>query len=185
MSAGQTQGPGTDFRAPLFVYTDTKKTKVQITDSSGNLLVSPTQAVKNANAILPISPGNFGDLKVAHVIYDFAVDGGAQGAITPVGTVNLPNKAIIVGGTANIIAAVTSLGSATVSIGTSAGSSATSILAATAKASLTLAALLNIVPVFATPIKLTAAGNVTFTVGAADVTAGKIEAFLLYYVASN
>lgn len=125
------------------------------------------------------------NLNVAHAIYSFAVDGGALGVITPVSTVTIPAGAIIVGATINSTTAVTSAGAATVSVGTTAGSSATSILAATGKASFTLDALLNGVPVFATPVKMTAAGNVDITVGTATLTAGVIEIFVYYTVALN
>lgn len=125
------------------------------------------------------------DMNVAHAIYSFAVDGGAISTITPVSTATIPANAILVGATINSTTAVTSAGSATVSVGTSAGSSATSILAATAKASLSLDALINGVPVFATPVKMTAAGSITFTIGTAVLTAGLIEVFVYYTVASN
>lgn len=123
-------------------------------------------------------------LRVAKAIYNFTIDGGAVSTITPNGTVNIPANAVIVAATINSTTAVTSAGAATVSVGTSAGSSATSILGATAKASLSANAVLNGVPVFATPVKMTAAGNVTFTVGTAALTAGVIEAVLYYYVAN-
>jgi hypothetical protein len=123
-------------------------------------------------------------LRVARAKYSFAVDSGAQGLITPADSDTIPDNAIIVGGTINSTTAVTSDGSATVSIGTSAGSSTTSIKAATAKASYSADAVLNAVPVFATPVKLTAAGTITFTIGTADLTAGVIEVFLFYVVAA-
>lgn len=122
---------------------------------------------------------------VAHAIYSFATDGGAIGAITPVLTASIPANSILVGATINSTTAVTSAGSATVSVGTTAGSSATSILAATAKASLSLDALINGVPVFATPVKMTAAGSINVTVGTAVLTAGIIEVFVYYTVAAN
>lgn len=125
-----------------------------------------------------------GKLYRVKAIYNFAMDGGVSGLITPKKTATLPKNAVIVGGTVNSTTAVTSAGSATVSVGTDAGSSATSILAATAKASLSANALLNAVPVFATPVKLTAKGNITVTVGTADLTAGVIEVTLFYYVAA-
>jgi hypothetical protein len=125
-----------------------------------------------------------GNLRMARAIYDFSVDGGAVSTITPKKTVTLPDNAVIVGGTVNSTTAVTSAGSATVSVGTSAGSSTTSLLAATAKASLSADAVLNAVPVFATPVKLTAKGDVTFTVGTAALTAGVIEVTLFYFVAA-
>lgn len=124
-------------------------------------------------------------MNVAHAIYNFTTDGGAISTITPALGASLPANAIIVGATINSPTAVTSAGAATVSVGTSAGSSATSILAATSKASFTIDALLNGVPVFATPVKLTAAGNLTFTIATATLTAGVIEAFVYYTVAQN
>ena len=117
---------------------------------------------------------------VAHAKYDFAVDGGAVSTITPASTATLPDNAIMIGGVVNSTTAVTSGGSATVAIGTSAGSSTTAILGATAKASLGADVLVNAVPVFATPVKLTAAGSITFTIGTAALTAGVIEVFVLY-----
>ncbi len=122
-------------------------------------------------------------LRVAKALYSFAVDGGAVSTITPNGTVKLPANAVIVAATVNSTTAVTSGGAATVSIGTSAGSAADSILGATGKASLSANAILNGVPVFATPVKLSAAGNITFTVGTAALTAGVIEVVVYYYVA--
>jgi hypothetical protein len=121
---------------------------------------------------------------MAKAIYNFAIDGGAISTITPNGTVALPDNAVIVAATINSTTAVTSAGAATVAVGTSAGSSTTAILGATAKASLSADAVLNGVPVFATPVKLTAAGNITFTVGTAALTAGVIEAVVYYYVAA-
>lgn len=125
------------------------------------------------------------NMQVAHALYSFAVDGGVIGAITPVSTASIPANAIMVGATINSTTAVTSAGSATVSVGTTAGSSATAILAATGKASFTTDALLNGVPVFATPVKMSAAGNIDITVGTAALTAGIIEIFVYYTVAAN
>jgi hypothetical protein len=122
-------------------------------------------------------------MRVGRAILDFSVDGGAVSTIIPKKTVRLPANAVIVGATINSTTAALSGGAATVSVGTSAGSSTTSILAATAKASLSANALINGVPVFATPVKLTAVGDVTFTVGTAALTAGVIEATLYYFVA--
>lgn len=125
-----------------------------------------------------------GNFLMARARYDFSADGGVTGLITPKLTVTLPANSVIVGGTINSTTAVTSAGAATLSVGTSAGSSTTSILAATAKASLSANALINAVPVFATPVKLSAEGKVTVTVGTADLTAGVVEIVLLYWVAN-
>ncbi len=123
-------------------------------------------------------------LSVAHCKYSFAVNGGAQSTIAPTNSDTIPDNSILVGATINSTTAVDSLGSATVAIGTSAGSSTSSIKAATAKASYSTDALLNGVPVFATPVKLTAAGTITFTIGAADLTAGIIEVWVYYVTAA-
>ena len=133
----------------------------------------------NANTF----PSTRQGLQVAYAKYDFAVNGGLVSTIAPASSL-LPDNAIIVGGTINSTTAVTSGGAGTVAIGTSAGSSTTSILGATAKATLSLDAVLNAVPVFATPVKLTAAGTITFTIGTAALTAGVIEVWLYYVVAS-
>lgn len=123
-------------------------------------------------------------LRVAHATYSFAVDGGLQGTIAPTNSDTIPDNAILVGATHNSTTAVTSGGLATVAVGTSAGSSTTSLLAATAKASLSLDAVLNGVPTFAAPVKLTAAGTITYTIATADLTAGVIESFVYYVVAA-
>lgn len=123
-------------------------------------------------------------LRVAHAKYDFAVHGGAQGTIAPVNSDTIPDNAILIGATINSTTAVTSDGSATVAVGTSAGSSTTSIKGATGKASYSADAMLNGVPVLATPVKLTAAGTITFTIGAADLTAGVVEVWVYYVVAA-
>lgn len=123
--------------------------------------------------------------RVCHATYSFAVDGGVQGAITPVSTCLLPINAIINNVAINSTTAVTSLGSATVAIGTTAGSSATSILTATGKASFTLNGFVQSVPVpqtASTWVKMSAAGSVKITVATADLTAGVIEIFVYYIV---
>ena len=125
-----------------------------------------------------------GGFQTAKAVYSFAADGGVQGTITPKRTVSLPKNAVIVGGSINSTTAFTSDGSATLAVGTSAGSSTTAILGATAKASLSANALINAVPVWATPVKLSAAGNITVTIATADATAGVVEITLLYYVAN-
>lgn len=125
--------------------------------------------------------------RVARAKYDFAVDGGAIGLITPVTNVTLPDNAIIIGGILNPTTALTSLGSATIASGTSAGSSATSLKAATAVASYSLDALLAVVPVWTagSSFKMTAAGLITLTVATAALTAGVLEISVFYIHAAN
>jgi len=94
--------------------------------STSNLQGSISQKLYNKNTGTGI-----GNMLMARARYDFSVDGGAVGAITPKLGCSLPDNAVIVGGTINSTTAVLSGGAATVSVGTTAGSSATSILAAT------------------------------------------------------
>lgn len=138
-----------------------------------------------ATATANSTAAGVGLIGVAHAIYSFAVDGGAVGAITPASTAVIPANAIIVGATINSPTAVTSGGAATVAVGTTAGSSATSILGATAKTSFSTNALLNGVPVFGTPVKMTAQGSINITVATAALTAGVIEIFVYYVVSAN
>lgn len=120
------------------------------------------------------------NLNTGTAIYSFATDGGAVATITPRRTFVLPRNAVIVGAVINSITACTSGGAATISVGTSAGSSATSILGATAIASFTTNALLAPAVSFAAPVKLTATGGITVTVATATVTAGVIEVSVVY-----
>ena len=138
-----------------------------------------------ADEIKAVDGGSgLGNLRMARAIYDFSVDGGAVSTIIPKKTVTLPNNAVIVGGTVNATTAAVGA-TATIAVGTSAGSSTTAILAATAVASFSLDAVINAVPVFATPVKLTAKGDVTITIATAALTAGVIEVTLFYFVAGN
>ena len=127
-------------------------------------------------------------LKVAHARYDFAVHGGAISTITlsdPNGRNMIPQNAIILGGTIDIITQLGSGGSATIAIGTSAGSSSSSIKGATAVASWTVGQLVA-VPIFtaATYVKMTALGSLTATIATATLNAGVFEVHLLYVVSS-
>jgi hypothetical protein len=128
-------------------------------------------------------------LYVWKALYSFAVDGGAVSAITPSISDTIPDNAIILGAVVNSPTAVTSGGSATISVGTAAGSSATSILAATAKTAFSADA----VQVFlagtgfsnAAPFKMTAAGQINLTVAVAALTAGIVEISVFGIVATN
>lgn len=123
-------------------------------------------------------------LLMARAKYDFAVAGGAISTITL--NAILPDNAIVVGALINpTVAPVGAL--ATIAFGTLAGSSATSIKAATAIATYTLDAILPGTPVFtaASAFKMTAAGAITMTVAATALTAGVIEVTVFYYVAAQ
>ena len=181
-SAGGT--PGTtgkigNVAANVFSFTDSGIAGDSTTPPAANTTGTvPTTAVAN-----PTGGGN-GFLQYAHAIYNFAVDGGAISTITPAVNATIPANAILVGGTINPTTAPVGAG-ASVAVGTTAGSATNSILAATAITSLTVDALLNAVPVFATPRKMTAAGQITVTISADPLTAGVLEIFVLYYVATN
>jgi hypothetical protein len=91
--------------------------------------------------------------------------------------VTIPDNAIVVGGNIDVIAAITSDGSATVAIHLVA---ANDLLTATAKASLPIKAQLPMAAVIAAPIKLEAEKAVTVTVGTAALTAGKIDGYIIW-----
>jgi hypothetical protein len=120
-------------------------------------------------------------------VYNFAVDGGAIAAIKPLQNGLIPANAIVYGGIINVTTALTSGGSATIAIGTDAGSSATSIKAATAVATYSAAAILATVPVWtaASAFKMSAAGNIIWTVATATLTAGVAEVTVFYIHAQN
>lgn len=120
-------------------------------------------------------------LKVAHFLYSFAVDGGAS--CTPSISDTIPASAVVFGGSINPTTALTAAGAATLSVGTTAGSSAASILAVTGKASLSLDAV--VVPTcVATPFKMTAAGQISIAVATGPLTAGVVEGWVVYVPAS-
>ena len=91
--------------------------------------------------------------------------------------VSIPDNAIVISGHVDVITAVTSDGSATVAIGLVSG---VDLLAATAKASLGLAAQVPMAAVKTAPIKLTAEKAVTVTVGTAALTAGKFDGYIVW-----
>ena len=121
-----------------------------------------------------------GKHREANFLFDFAKHGGVTGEIT-VGPKVLPPQAIITSGIIRVVTAVTSDGAATLQIK---AVGADDILASTAKGSLTLDALIDIVPVgtAATSILTTAYTQLTFTVGTADLTAGKVHVCLRYFM---
>lgn len=91
--------------------------------------------------------------------------------------VTIPDNAIVIGGSIDVIEAVTSEGNATVAISLVADND---LLTATGKASLAIKAQLPLAAVIAQPIKLEAAKPVTVTVGTAALTAGKINGYIIW-----
>lgn len=126
-------------------------------------------------------------MRVAHMKYDFAVDGGAVGEIIPASSPILPNKAIIVGGLISVsVAVLAAAGAATVAIGTHAGSSTASLKAATAKASYSAASVQDLVPVntAASAFRMNADGQMSITVATNPLTAGVFDVFAYYLLGS-
>ena len=171
------------------VYWDDAAKKATSTGGS-NLLIGNAEAAQltgdaTVDVVLFGVPGFSGQVngvRVAHALYDYSVDGGAT--CTPANSDTIPDNAVVFGGVVNSTAAVTASGSATVAIGTAAGSASNSILTATGKASLGLDAV--VAPTCAaTPFKMTAAGKINVTIATGPLTAGQIEVWVLYALASN
>ena len=140
-----------------YVYWDNTN-KVATSTATGNLVIgtaelaqaSGTAALGGAsgdatvrvrlNGFLPGATGVSTGVRVAHALYDFTVDGGAS--CTPANSDTIPANAVVFGGVINSTVALTAVGAATLAVGTTAGSSGTSILAATGKATLSLDAVM-------------------------------------------
>ena len=151
---------------------------VQVVDSAGSVIHRVPPATSSFGSNL--------QLRMARAKYDFAVDGGgAPGLITPATNAVIPDNAIIVSGFANATTALVG-SSTTIAIGTSAGSAANSLKAATAEATFSADAIVALVPVMtaATAVKLSAAGSITLTTAVAALTAGVLEVTVFYYVAA-
>jgi hypothetical protein len=171
------------------VYWDDTAKKATSTVSS-NLLIGNAEAAQltgdaTVDVVLFGVPGFSGQVngvRVAHALYDFTVDGGAS--CTPANSDTIPANAVVFGGVVNSTVAVAASGSATVAIGTAAGSAGNSILTATGKASLSLDAV--VAPTCAaTPFKMSAAGKISVTIATGPLTAGQLEVWVLYALASN
>jgi hypothetical protein len=158
---------------------------LQVLDVNGNVLFKVTSAgALAATGPLALTGNAQGYDQVAYARYNFAVDGGADSLITPAVNTVIPANAIVYGGFINATTAPVGSG-ASIAFGTSAGSSATSLKAATAITTFTIDSVVATVPVWtaATAFKMTAAGSITMTPSAALLTAGVIEVFLFYVVA--
>ncbi len=130
-----------------------------------------------------------GGYTVYHATYSFASDGGPTGLITPSVNATIPAKFVIQNVALNSTTAVTSGGSATVSVGISAGGGgAASLVAATAKASWSVNAFVQGIPVpqtASTWIKMSAPGVLTITVATTALTAGVIEIYVFGYLSAT
>lgn len=127
-------------------------------------------------------PTSFGRKRVAKATYSFAVDGGAQGTITPATNALIPKDAII---TAVFVDCTTNVAPATGATIAINGGGSTLVSAATAtshglntgtvKKSLALASS-------ATAIKAASNGYITLTVATADLTAGVVNIYVEYTI---
>jgi predicted RecA/RadA family phage recombinase len=174
--------------------------KVATSTSAGNLVIGTAELAQASgtaapggvsgdatvrvrlNGFLPGATGVSTGVRVAHALYDFTVDGGAS--CTPANSDTIPANAVVFGGVVNSTVALTATGSATLAIGTVAGSSGASILTATGKASFGLDAVL-VPTAVATPFKMSAAGKINVTVATGPLTAGQVEVWVLYFLATN
>lgn len=123
------------------------------------------------------------EVKVARGRYDFAVDGGAVGAIVISSTGQIPAGAYITGGFVQVDTAVTSGGSGTLAISVE-GADDIVAAAAVSGAPWSTTGFKDIVPdsTGSTVVKTTAARSITATVATAALTAGVVDVVLYYVV---
>jgi hypothetical protein len=156
--------------------------------TTGNILVAqlgPETGWSDKGAAYLSATVKYNPVYTARARYNFAVDGGAISTLTPSDSDIIPANAVVFGGFVNSTVAPVGA-SATVAIGTSAGSSSTSIMAATAITSLTIDAVLPLLgfnPLAVTQkalFKMTAAGSINITIATTPLTAGVLEIFIQY-----
>lgn len=126
--------------------------------------------------------GGQGFVGYAKMTYDFTVEGGVIGSITPRDSPSIPAGAIILGGVIDITTSLTSGASATISLGFGSGAEKAVLKALTAVASYAAGTTLVIVPIFtgATVYKVLTTAQMTLTIAVADLTAGKMDVNLVY-----
>lgn len=119
---------------------------------------------------------------IAHTIYNFAND-AATGLVTPKYSALIPAGAIMVGAFYKVSTALAGTGN--ISVGTSAGSSATSILGATAVSGLgTSGVVARAVDLYTMPVPMTAQGQTIITLSG-TLTAGVFEVFVEFFLPQN
>jgi hypothetical protein len=118
---------------------------------------------------------------VARAKYDFAVDGGAISTINLMPSTELPSGALILGAYINVITPPTSAGAATIGIGSEAASDLQSAIAISGAPWSTTGVKAASTSLGTDPVKLTAARNITATIGTATLTAGVFEVVVLYF----
>jgi len=135
-------------------------------------------AVSNRGLGVVVGAPNSKESEIVRVVYDFAVDGGATGALD---LLQASGALIIEDASATVKTACTSGGSATVKSGPTADDDRFMTTTQGAVASLTAnATILPVVVegtpnVIACPYAVADGGKVTMTIGTAALTAGKIE----------
>jgi hypothetical protein len=138
----------------------------------------------NASTVPTTNSSTFslnGIMGVAYARYNFGVDNGAQGTKTVTVNTTVPAGATFTWGTVRVKTACTSGGSATVAIGfNGTGGSNTTLLGATAVATLAANYVATTVPKTSAPVHVTGSGQITFTIATADLTAGVIEVWQWY-----
>lgn len=120
--------------------------------------------------------------------YDASVLGGSSAAAITLKAVDgsdcfLPKSAIVTSGIIDVITMPTSIGSATIALGT--GQAANDLKTAAAISGFTIGEL-NIIPVYtaATAIKLTANRNPIITIAVAPITTGKFDVYIKWLMGS-
>lgn len=126
-----------------------------------------------------IKPGVQGSIRSAVGLYDFAVDGGAQGDIVLRGD-TIPSGAIITDALINVETILTSGGSATVAIKTEGAADINAADAISGAPWSTAGAKRADFTATTAVIKTTAARSIVATVGTADLTAGKFTVVVWY-----
>ncbi len=153
----------------------------QVLDFLSGLKINGVDVQPNAANV------GLGFLRVAKAQYDFATHGGAISAISL--GVQLPAKAVVVGGFVEVLTTLTSAtDAATVALSVEGANDIVSAIAISNGGNPWDAGNHAIVPKANTPestsVKTTAARNITATIAIEAVTAGKFNVWL-YYVMSN
>lgn len=174
----QTVGTATSIQDDLIVKADFAD------EDWGDITISSNVATIDAGVVTEakltvISADGLHAYRVARATYDRAVDGGAQGAI-PLG-VTLPDNAVITRAYFDIITGMTSSGgTGTIAITTEgSGDVLAAVDADTLSTGLTEGIQTGTV---GNMIKMTAAREITATIAAEDLTAGKFVVFIEYVV---
>ena len=150
----------------------------------GNMWAMLRSLLEGKGAINPSMQRGLGALQEAKTTYDFSVDGGAVATITPKSSVIIPAGAVIFGGFIQGITLPVSGGGATIAIGLGSGAQVAALKAATAIATYAAGATVALIPVFtaASVVKAAADTAITFTIGTAALTAGKVQVTVFYYM---